>query len=392
MKKSKSLIIGIIILLFVSGCIFMINEYRKYSGKEITQEYLNKIVSETRQKQNVPAIAVTVMNSDKILFEEIQGTRVAGTQNLVTPNDYFHIGSCSKSVLSFMAGKLVDEGKINWSTKFFDIFPELKGQSNTEYYDITLEDLLLCEGGILPYTSGDEKFPTIDSKLNMQKQRLEFVKYLLQQTPASTKKADGKSFNFLYSNAGYTVATSMLEKVSGKSYEELLNGTISKDLGLSVYIGWPNSISANQPWGHMIINNKLESFAPDHEYKLSPLINPAGNLAMKPGDYAKYTQLHLQGLMGKNDYLSNGTYNYIDFGHKGFSFGVANSELGGHKYAGFDGSAGTFFCRSIIVPDSDFAFTIMMNEGSGTGSMKAVDELTMKIVKKYYNWWWKFWM
>jgi hypothetical protein len=41
----------------------------------------------------------------------------------------------------------------------------------------------------------------------------------------------------------------------------------------------------------------------------------------------------------------------------------------------------------IIVPESDFAFTIMTNAGSGTGYTKAVDWITMKIVKKHYNWW-----
>ncbi|MEJ2407157.1 MAG: hypothetical protein P8171_23315, partial [Candidatus Thiodiazotropha sp.] len=69
-----------------------------------------------------------------------------------------------------------------------------------------------------------------------------------------------------------------------------------------------------------------------------------------------------------------------------------NGILGGRRYSGFDGSAGTFFCRSIIVPDSDFAFAIMTNAGSGTGSMETVDWLTMRIVKEHFNWWWKFWL
>lgn len=34
----------------------------------------------------------------------------------------------------------------------------------------------------------------------------------------------------------------------------------------------------------------------------------------------------------------------------------------------------------------------MTNAGSGAAKMKAVDWLTLKIVKKHYNWWWKFWM
>ncbi len=115
---------------------------------------------------------------------------------------------------------------------------------------------------------------------------------------------------------------------------------------------------------------------------------------MTPKDYAKYTQLHLQGLRGKDNYISSEAYRHIHFGHESFSLGVANGTLGGKRYSGFDGSAGTFFCRSIIVPESDFAFTIMMNAGSGSGSMEAVEWLSRKIVEKEYglNWWEKLWL
>jgi hypothetical protein len=100
----------------------------------------------------------------------------------------------------------------------------------------------------------------------------------------------------------------------------------------------------------------------------------------------------LKGLGGTDNYISSEAYRSIHFGHAGFSLGVANGVLGGKRYSGFDGSAGTFFCRSIIVPESDFAFAIMANAGSGTGSIEAVDWLTMRIVKAHFNWWWKFWL
>jgi CubicO group peptidase (beta-lactamase class C family) len=219
---------------------------------------------------------------------------------------------------------------------------------------------------------------------------LEFLKYLIAQPPSSEKK-DGK-FQHLYSNASYTMASAMLERVSGLKYEDLVRRTLTDDLGMPVHIGWPSSIGVDQPWGHMITKDKVEPFPPDHGYKLPYLITPAGDLSMTPKDYAKYTQLHLRGLRGNDNYISSKAYRNIHFGHAGFSLGVANGVLGGKRYSGFDGSAGTFFCRSIIVPESDFAFTIMTNAGSGTGSMEAVDWLTMRIVKKHFDWWWKFWL
>jgi len=357
-------------------------------GTPVTQEDLLQFIKKARTNYHIPAIAVTVMNSEKILLQEIQGTRVVDKNNSATLDDYFHIGSCSKSVLALIAEKLVEEKKITWQTKFFDVYPELKNKARNEYLSITLEDLFLCEAGILPFTSGEEKFPEID--LSASSPRLVFIEYLIKQPPASKQK--GSKFQHLYSNASYTMASAMLERVSGHNYENLVKKTLNDSLGMSVHIGWPNSHNPDQPWGHLINKKKVEVFPPEHKYKLPYLLTPAGDLSLSPRDYAKYTQLHLKGLRGKNNYISSKGYKYVHFGHEGFSLGVANGTLGGKKFSAFDGSAGTFFCRSIIVPELNFAITIMMNAGSGSGTMKAVDSLTMQTVKKHFNWWWKFWL
>ncbi len=354
----------------------------------VTQEKLSQFIKKARINYQVPAIAVTVMNADKILIQDIQGTRVLAETNLATLDDYFHIGSCSKSVLALIAEKLVEEKKITWQTKFFEVYPELKDKARNEYLNITLEDLFLCEAGILPYTSGEESFPEIG--VSVSNPRLLFIEYLIKQPPASKQKS-GK-FQHLYSNASYTMASAMLERVAGYNYENLVKNTLNDDLGMSVHIGWPNSSNPEQPWGHLINKKKVEVFPPEHEYKLPYLLTPAGDLSLSPRDYAKYTQLHLKGLRGKDNYILSEGYRNIHFARDGFSLGVANGVLSGKKFSAFDGSAGTFFCRSIIVPESNFAISIMMNAGSGSGTMKAVDWLTMQIVKEHFSWWWKFWL
>lgn len=355
----------------------------------LTRDYLSDIMSEARGLDNLPAITVSVMDSKNILFQEMQGVRVTGKQTVATLDDYFHIGSCSKSVLALIAENLVEQKKISWNTHFFDLFPELTDDANELYHDISLEDLFLCKAGIKAYTNGKtEKFPEFDP--SVRNPRLEFIKQLISQPPASKNK-HGK-FRQLYSNASYTMASAMLETVTGRSYEDLVTKTLTDDLNMKVHIGWPNSFSADQPWGHHISNDKIEALPPGHEYRLPCLIAPAGDLSLTPRDYAIYTQLHLRGLRGENNYISSKGYQQIHFGHTGFSLGIVNGALGGKRYSGFDGSAGTFFCRSIIVPESDFAFSIITNAGSGTGTMKSVDWLTMQIVKKQFNWWWKFWL
>jgi len=355
---------------------------------QINSDNLSAIVKKSRTKFGLPAVAVTVMNSEAVLNTEIQGVNNFTDKIAVSTDSYFHIGSCSKSVLAVIAAKLIEDNKISWHTRFFDLFPELKAKAYDDYYFITLEDLFVCKAGIKGFTTPDDKFPELNQ--NNPTLRYEFADWLVQQKPLSPKK-EGK-FEFNYSNAGYTMASLMLEKVSGRSYEELIQSYIAEELGIETYIGFPNRKDPGQPWGHILSKKGIEVFSPEHEYHIPTEITPAGDLSMKPEGFAKYIQWSLQGLCGGNNFISSESYKYIHNAHQGFSIGVFNSKMFGYNLSGMDGSAGTFFCRAIIVPESDFAFTIMTNAGSGTAEMKAVDWITMKIVKKQYNWWWKFWI
>lgn len=355
-------------------------------AQNLTKNDVEEFIEKARQEYHVPAIAVVVMDSNHIRISEIQGKKIFNSSGDAELDDYFHIGSCSKSILAVVAGKLVEAGKLNWHTSFFEIYPELSEVARKDYLDITLEDLLLCQAGIQPFTSGTE-FSQLDASVSHSRPR--FIQYLIQQEPATDKTRDG--FKYLYSNASYTLAAAMLERVANTTWEELIRKTLSHDLGLSVIFGWPNKADQNQPWGHINIDGSLQALPPDHDYKLPDIIAPAGDLSMTPLDYAKYVQLHLQGLKGADNYLAPETYQAIHYRHKGYSFGVENETSWGERYSTIDGSAGTFFCSSMIFPESSFAFVIMTNSGTEE-AIECVSWISKKIIKKHYNLWWMFWM
>jgi hypothetical protein len=51
-------------------------------------------------KRGMPAVAAIKITSLRIILAEDHGTCVAGTDNPATLNDFFHIGSCAKSLLA----------------------------------------------------------------------------------------------------------------------------------------------------------------------------------------------------------------------------------------------------------------------------------------------------
>ncbi len=91
---------------------------------------------------NFPSVAYGVIRNDSVVVLNTVGYRDIQTKDKTQPTDYFHIGSNTKAFTGFLAAKIVEDNLINWDTKFFDLYPELKSESNPAYYEMTLKQLL----------------------------------------------------------------------------------------------------------------------------------------------------------------------------------------------------------------------------------------------------------
>jgi CubicO group peptidase (beta-lactamase class C family) len=295
-------------------------------------------------KYNIPELGFAVIKADSVLEIQNLGFHRVDLKNENTKaklNDYYHLGSNTKAITGFVAAYLVENNKIKWNTKFFDLFPDLKKKANPEYYNITLEDLLSHRAKIQPYTSGLEYSELPYFIGTKSEQRKQFARYLLKQKSVKSNKT------YNYSNAGYSIASLMLEKVSKKDWEELTKEIFNKKLKLNIAFSWPNKIDKNQPFGHWIENDTLVAVSPNTDYNLQ-LGEPAGDISMTLPDYSKFIQYNLKGLLGDNNILKSETYEYLNFGLKEYSIGWRNRNTQSEKFSEHSGSAGTFFCYTLI--------------------------------------------
>lgn len=322
-----------------------------------------------------PEIGYAVISVDSILEMYTTGFHRSDLKNEQTKakiSDYFHLGSNTKAITGFVAAYLVENKKIKWDTKFFELFPRWKKKSNSGYYDITLADLLSHRAKIQPYTSGLEYQQLPDFKGDKSGQRKQFAKYLLNQKPV---KNTGKEF--YYSNAGYSIAALMLEKVSGLSWEQLIKETMSKLLKVDVGFGFPNRLYSNQPFGHWVEKDTLKALPPTIDYDLA-LGEPAGDISMTLPDYAKFIQYNLQGILGEDNVLKAAAYNFLHFGFKDYSIGWGNFNKNNKQLSEHSGSAGTFFCYTLLDKNKKVAYIIIANSAtkqSQQGIFKLLDNL-----------------
>ena len=326
----------------------------------------------------IPEIGYAVITVDSILELYTMGYHRADFKNEQTKakiSDYFHLGSNTKAITGFVAAYLVENKKIKWTTKFFDLFPSWKKNSNPAYYDITLADLLSHRAKIQPYTSGLEFQELPDFKGDKAQQRRLFAKYLLYEKPIKNTE---RIYN--YSNAGYSIASLMLEKVSGLSWEQLTKVTMLKLFNINIEFGFPNKLDHKQPFGHWIQNDSLKVVESDVDYNLA-LAEPAGDISMTLPDYAKFIQYNLQGLQGQDNVLKSTTYEYLHYGFTDYSIGWGNVNKSDKQFSEHSGSAGTFFCYTLLDKKSKLAYIIIANSATRQaqqGIFKLLDKLKQK--------------
>lgn len=327
----------------------------------------------------IPALAYAIVTPDSILELDVLGVRRAGSMDqahAATSADYFHIGSNTKAVTGLVAASLVEMGKINWDTRFFDLFPTWKDGSNNAFHGMTLADLLAHRSRVRPYTSGAEyrRLPSFEG--TKAEQRKQFVRHVLREAPVEGK---GKAYD--YSNAGYSAAALMLEEVTQKSWEQLIDEILCDRLQLNYRFGWPNRHDIHQPWGHWMEGDTLVALPPATSYNLR-LGEPAGDISMPLADYAKFIQLNLQGLAGRDNILKAETYEFLHYGFPGYAIGWGNVKSGRKQLSEQVGSAGTFYCYALLDREKKVGYIVISN----SAAPKAVEGsllLRDKMIEEY---------
>ena len=363
MKRTFThLVSGFIVVLFLSQLpIPSYSQSIEKAGSQpcIPDSTLRRWVRETRKNHDMPGLAVVIVSSEGILKAEAAGVKHMEKPDSIGLQDRFHIGSNTKAMTSFVAGVLVERGSITWETTIFDIFPEMKADSREDYFDVTLRDLLSHRARIRPFTSGVEMFAFPQVGGSAKEKRKAFTAWLLTQDPVEIGEP-----GFTYSNAGYAIAASLLEAVSGRTWQDLIKKMIFIPLGLKGGFGWPAAEDSLQPWGHWFSGKVLSPHDPKGEYQIGEFIAPAGDVNLSVLDYGEWLRLNLAGLHGRPEIVSSEMFRFLHYGNLEFSvysMGWGGRVRDGVHLSAHDGSGGTFYCHANLFMEPDFAFAIMSN-------------------------------
>lgn len=339
------------------------------------------LLKKVQLQYNMPAMAAVVVKSGEIKAIGVTGVRQIYGKDKVQLSDRFHLGSTTKAITAHWAAALVESELITWETKILDIFPHWKDDALKVYHEVTLSDLLCHRGKIQPFTSANDLASMPDFSGSPLEKRMAFAKWLLKQNPAKV----GNQSGYEYSNAGYTIAAAMLEKVSESSWEEAIIQDILTPMGINANIGWPTDYDPDQPYGHHSItplDSNLRAVTARNMFQMADVIAPSGDLSMSIEDYAKFIQAHLQGVRGKDNFLKATTYEYVHYGRESYAMGWTRLLNNGVNISTHDGSAGTFYSHTSILKEKDLAIAIFVN-ASNIYATKAAYTLKKRLLELF---------
>ena len=139
-----------------------------------------------------------------------------------TPDTKFRLGSITKQFTSMVIMQLVNEGKIALDEKITKYLPEYRKDTGDK---VTVRNLLTHTSGIPSYTS----IPGFIQNQSRDPYKVEdFVK---KYTSGDLEFPPGSKFE--YDNSGYFLLGAIIERVTGKTYEQALRERIFDPLGMS---------------------------------------------------------------------------------------------------------------------------------------------------------------
>lgn len=332
------------------------------------------------QAHDVPGMAVAVVSNGQTVALGASGVRTRGKPDKIAINDQFHIGSDTKAMTAMLCGILVDEGKLRWDQTLGQTFPELKKSMNPQYQAVTLEQLLTHRGGA---PGALEKDP-LWLKLWEYKGTPTGARRLLLQGVTSQPPEAAPGTKFIYSNAGVAIAGHMAEKVTGKSWEDLMREKIFRPLGMTTAgFGAPGTRARNdQPRGHKADGTPVE---PGPQADNPVAIGPAGIVHCSIGDWAKFAAANLPS--AKMKLVKPQTLKKLHTpapGEPPYAMGwliADNQPWAGGPALTHAGSNTMWFAVAWLAPAKDFAVLIACNQAND----KACNDAAIALITDHFK-------
>ena len=328
-------------------------------GKEMTaadvETFLDGIVPAQLTQNDIAGATISVVKDGKLLFAKGYGYSDVKSKKPVSPETtLFRPGSVSKLFTWTAVMQLVEQGKLDLNkdvNEYLDFkIPEAFGKP------ITLTH-------ILTHTPGFEEqiknlFTIGTSSPNLG----EYVKNHIPTRiyPPGTTPA--------YSNYGTALAGYIVERVSGKSFDDYIEANIFQPLGMTHSTfrqPLPENLAPNMSSGYALASDEAKPFEMINAF-------PAGSMSSSAVDMSKFMLAHLQGgKLGEAQILKPETAKLmhsrlfgLDDAMPSMAHGFYEEPRNGKRIIGHGGDTMWFHSDLHLIEDAGVGFFMSYNSQS----------------------------
>lgn len=359
------------IIFFVFLFISLLSFSQKPSDKRLAG--LDTFVTRVLKSWNAPGVSIAVVEKNKVVYAGGFGYRDYDKKLPVTENTLFAIGSCTKAFTAAMLGMLEKEGVVNLDKPVRDYLPELKFKNEYANNHVTLRDMI-CHRTGLPRHDLSWYGSTAS-----RKELLERVQYL---EPTAELRERYQYNNFMFMAQGLVI-----EKLTGKSWEENLKERIFKPLGMksSVVTTGEMEVSTDHSRAYSLKNDSIIIAIP---FRNIDAIGPAGSINSSAKEMANWliTWIH-GGKFNEKEIIPAGYVNQaimvqvatgggvpgkehpdIHFGGYGLAWGM--SSYRGHYRVEHSGGIDGFITTTSFYPSDSIGIFVVSNQSGPSSSVR----------------------
>ncbi|MFN2303889.1 MAG: serine hydrolase domain-containing protein [Anaerolineales bacterium] len=368
------ILLGVAIIVFVLNFSIVRSHKSKFTGPVSVEDPLPDVllmaledyVESTMKSNEVPGVAMVLVHGDEVVYSKGLGVRSFETNEPITNETLFGIGSITKPVTATVIGAMVDDGVFDWDTKLIEILPSFALSDDAATDQITIENTLcMCTG-----------VPRRMEEISVRYEEMSAEDILKSLKKIALKGAYGNSFNYssrMVASGGYVAALAAGGEYGqlAHAYEMMVQDYLLDPLEMtaSTFSIKEAVSSGNFAVPYYSSLSGSEAISPELEGIFTP-IAPAGALWSNAEDMSKFVITLLNGGISQKGrrIISSESLAYlweprvsidptIDYG-----LGWNIEDYHGVTVNFHPGGTVGFSSELVIIPDMDIGFVLLANQ------------------------------
>ena len=329
-------------------------------AQNLDKAKLDQFFDRLAEKNKAMGSVVITRDGNVVYSRSIGYGQISGNEKKpLTAASRYRIGSITKMFTAVMIRQLVEQGKLRPTDTLDKFFPQIPNARK-----ITI-------GHILTHRSGIHD-SLIDPKLRPGSKTAPVTKEDLLAIVARGTPDFEPDTKHAYSNSGYFLLAMIIEKVTGRSYEEILAKKITSKVGLrDTYVATGNiDITKNEALTYRLIG----------EWRQEPETHPSilfggGSIVSTPYDMAKFIQALFDLKLVSRESLAA-----MKSIRDGDGLGMEPFEFAGKTFYGHTGGADNYGAWLAYLPEEKLAIAYTTN-----AKVYPVRDIVAGVVDIYYN-------